>query len=220
MLVSVPSRHETISHTIIREGETAVEQTGKTKKILKTAVCCIAAVILIAVVYAAAYSAVVKIKNPEAVPMPFGFGATYVLSGSMEPEITTDDIVLVKKPGTLQVGDVVLYNTGKGNVLHRIVEIDGDTLITGGDANNTADEPFSKSAVQAELFGIIPNGAKFVKFITNPPFVMAVIILLMGAAFTWMLAEEKKEQKRIDSLRAEINSLKEENERIRKQLNS
>lgn len=197
-----------------------MEQTGKTKKIWKLAACCLVALMLIAVLYAAAYSAVVKIKNPEAVPMPFGFGATFVLSNSMAPGITTDDIVLVKKPAELRVGDVVLYSTDKRNVLHRIVEIDGDTLITQGDANNTKDAPFSKDNVLGVLCGVIPNGAKVVNFITNPPFVMAVVFLLMGAAFAWMLVEERKEQKRLDSLKAQIDALKEENEALRKQLHS
>lgn len=173
-------------------------------------------VLACAVLYAVAFTAVVKIKNPQGVAMPFGFGASLVLSGSMEPEITTDDLVLIKKSDKLCVGDVVLYNTGRSNVLHRITKIDGDMITTQGDANNTEDKPFSKSAVLGVYIGKIPDGGKFIRFVTNPPFVMAVVFFLMLAAFTWMFIEEKKESKRIDGIRAEIESIKAENEELRK----
>lgn len=191
-------------------------QTNKTKKILKTAVYCVSAVLLCAVLYSAVFTAVVKIKNPHGVAMPFGFGASFVLSGSMEPEISTDDLVFVKKPGELHVGEVVLYNTGNSNVLHRITHIDGDTLITRGDANNTDDKPISSSAVIGVYFGKIPGGGKIVRFVTSPPFVMAVVFLLMAVTITWMFVEEHNRRKKLDSLRAEIEKIKAENDELRK----
>ena len=175
-------------------------------------------VLACAVLYALAFTVVVKIKNPQGVAMPFGFGASLVLSGSMEPEISTDDLVFVKKPGELQVGDVVLYNTGRSNVLHRITKIDGDMITTQGDANNTEDKPFSKSAVLGVYIGKMPSGGKMIRFVTNPPFVMAVVFLLMTAAVIWMFVEDHRERKKLDSIKAEIESIKAENEELRKKL--
>ena len=190
----------------------------KKNKILKTVGYCVSAVVLCAVLYAVVFTAVVKIKDPQGVSMPFGFGASLVLSGSMEPEISTDDLVFVKKPGKLQVGDVVLYNTGGSNVLHRITKIDGDIITTQGDANNTEDKPFSKSAVLGVYIGKIPSGGKIIRFVTNPPFVMAVVFLLMTAAVIWMFVEDHRERKKLDSIKAEIESIKAENEELRKKL--
>ena len=190
----------------------------KKNKILKTVGYCVSAVVLCAVLYAVLFTAVVKIKDPQGVSMPFGFGASFVLSGSMEPEISTDDLVFVKKPGKLQVGDVVLYNTGGSNVLHRITKIDGDIITTKGDANNTEDKPFSKSAVLGVYIGKIPSGGKIIRFVTNPPFVMAVVFLLMTAAVIWMFVEDHRERKKLDSIKAEIDRLKAENEELRKKL--
>lgn len=198
------------------EGGGTVTQMKKINLTRKMVVNAILIVLACAVLYAVAFTAVVKIKNPQGVAMPFGFGASLVLSGSMEPEITTDDLVLIKKSDKLCVGDVVLYNTGRSNVLHRITKIDGDMITTQGDANNTEDKPFSKSAVLGVYIGKIPDGGKFIRFVTNPPFVMAVVFFLMLAAFTWMFFEEKKESKRIDGIRAEIESIKAENEELRK----
>lgn len=193
-------------------------QTEKKKKILKTVGYCVSAVVLCAVLYAVVFTAVVKIKDPQGVAMPFGFGASFVLSGSMEPEISTDDLVFVKKPGKLQVGDVVLYNTGGSNVLHRITKIDGDMITTQGDANNTEDKPFPKSAVLGVYVGKMPSGGKMIRFVTNPPFVMAVVFLLIVAAVTWMFVEEHRKRKKLDSIKAEIDRLKAENEELRKKL--
>ena len=187
-------------------------------KILQIVVRCIIAVLLCAVLYTAVVFVVVKIQNPNAVPMPFGFGASLVLSGSMEPEISTDDLVFVKKSGKLQVGDVVLYNTGGSNVLHRITKIDGDIITTKGDANNTEDKPISASVVLGVYIGKVPSGGKIIRFVTNPPFVMAVVFLLIVAAVTWMFVEEHRERKKLDSIKAEIESIKAENEELRKKL--
>ena len=187
-------------------------------KTLQIVVRCIIAVLLCAVLYTAVFFVAVKIQNPNAVPMPFGFGASLVLSGSMEPEISTDDLVFVKRADELHVGDVALYNTGGSNVLHRITKIDGDMITTKGDANNIEDKPFSKSAVLGVYIGKIPSGGKIIRFVTNPPFVMAVVFLLIVAAVTWMFVEEHRERKKLDSIKAEIESIKAENEELRKKL--
>ena len=193
-------------------------QTKKKKKTLKTVGYCFSAVVLCAVLYAVVFTAVVKIKNPQGLSMPFGFGASFVLSGSMEPEISADDLVFVKRADELHVGDVVLYNTGRSNVLHRITKIDGDMITTQGDANNTEDKSFSKSAVFGVYIGKIPSGGKIIRFVTNPPFVMAVVFLLMAAAVIWMFVEDHRERKTLDSIKAEIESIKAENEELRKKL--
>ena len=193
-------------------------QMKKKNKILKIAVNAILIVLICAVLYAVTFTAVVKIKDPQGVAMPFGFGASFVLSGSMEPEISTDDLVFVKRADELHVGDVVLYNTGGSNVLHRITKIDGDIITTQGDANNTEDKPFSKSAVLGVYIGKIPSGGKIIRFVTNPPFVMAVVFLLMTAAVIWMFVEDHRERKKLDSIKAEIDRLKAENEELRKKL--
>ena len=187
-------------------------------KTLQIVVRCIIAVLLCAVLYTAVFFVAVKIQNPNAVPMPFGFGASLVLSGSMEPEISTDDLVFVKRADELHVGDVVLYNTGGSNVLHRITRIDGDMITTQGDANNTEDKPFSKTAVLGVYIVKIPSGGKIIRFVTNPPFVMAVVFLLMAAAGTWIFVEDHRARKKLDGIKAEIDRLKAENEELRKKL--
>ena len=191
----------------------------KKRKILKTVIArSVLAVVLCAVVYAVVFFAVVKIKDKNSMPMPFGFGASLVMSGSMEPEISADDLVFVIKPGELHVGDVVLYNSGESRVLHRVIKTDGDTLITKGDANNTEDKPIFASSVIGVYTCKIPGAGKVIRFVTNPPFVMVSVFLLIAVAVTWMFIDERNQRKRLERMKAKVNRLKAENEELRKKL--
>lgn len=188
------------------------------KKIFKTLLNLILAFFGLILLYLVSVYLVVKIKNPNGVPMPFGYGASFVLSGSMEPNITVDDLVFIKKAEEISVGDVILYNTGKSNVLHRIIRINGNTIVTKGDANNTEDLPIKRENIIGVYVGKITGGGKVVKFITNPPFIMALVFLLIIIVFSWLLIAEKKDEKRLENLRKKVTSLRKENEELRKKL--
>ena len=82
-----------------------------------------------------------KTLRGNALPMPFGFGTAMVLSGSMEPAIYVDDLILVAQRETYGVGDVVVYQSGDSLVVHRIIAMEDGLVTTQGDANNTPDEP-------------------------------------------------------------------------------
>ena len=93
----------------------------------------------------------VQVKK-ENKPLLFGFGAYYVVSGSMEPTIKVGDIILIRKvkgEDDLQKGDIITFHGKGGNlqgkiVTHRIISdgiVDGK-ITTCGDANHgIADEP-------------------------------------------------------------------------------
>ena len=77
----------------------------------------------------------------------FGYSLLHVVTGSMEPTISTGDYVIVKREEipTLQTGDIVAYYTRDPQiygslVIHRIYEITEDgKYITKGDANLVSD---------------------------------------------------------------------------------
>ena len=78
----------------------------------------------------------------------FGYRPVYVLTGSMEPYMMTDSIVITRAVGdgeTLREGDVVTYRVEDADgkelaITHRILEIQEDGLIlTKGDNNRVAD---------------------------------------------------------------------------------
>lgn len=182
----------------------------KFSKVFKIIRFCFLFLFFAVIIYSLLFSVVYKIKNPKGLAMPFGFGVSLVLSGSMEPEITVDDLVFVKKNDSYQVGDIVLFNNGNDNVIHRIVKINGDIITTKGDANNTNDKPFSKDNILGVYTGKLVNGGKVIRFITYPPFIMSVMYVFMVFIFTWMFIDEKKKDKRIIKLKNEIDKIKKE----------
>lgn len=78
---------------------------------------------------------------------------------SMEPTITTSDVVFVVSQSTYDTGDVILFSdeTISQPILHRIVGEDGpNEYITQGDANEITDQESGLEAVTDEqIFGTV-----------------------------------------------------------------
>lgn len=143
-------------------------------------------------------------------PMPFGYGAAVVLSGSMEPELSAGDLVIVGDGGPIEAGDVVVYQDGGVLVVHRVVEIDGDLMVTKGDANNVADAPVAVSAVKGEMLASIPFLGTVVSWLKSPVgtvLVLAAAVVLLEAP-RW--AERRREEEERRAVLAEIERLKRE----------
>lgn len=148
----------------------------------------------------------------NAMPMPFGYGAAVVLSGSMEPTIMVDELIIVKTAETYEVDDIVVYQTGRMPVVHRIVAMDGETVTTRGDANNTDDSPVELSQVKGKVISHIPHVGKVVRLLKTPP---ATILLIVAAVLMvelpYMKEKEEKEEE-LARIKEEIRRLKEEQE--------
>lgn len=90
---------------------------------------------------------------------------TLVASGSMEPTMSTGDILIVSKvqPDTIEPGDVIQFKTlGEYTVIHRVVEIvetgGSKFFITKGDANSKPDtELVIPENVVGKVFITIPK---------------------------------------------------------------
>ena len=83
----------------------------------------------------------------------FGVPSSYVVvSGSMVPVLKVGDVVLVQPIAysNVKVGDIIIYYEPALNVdiVHRVVAVTPQGLITKGDANPRADEPYSWPAIQ------------------------------------------------------------------------
>ncbi len=80
-----------------------------------------------------------------------------ITSGSMWPVLKKGDFILIKglqSENDIKVGDIIVYKNPKGFTIHRITEINGDTITTKGDANNVSDTPINFSDVIGKLFTI------------------------------------------------------------------
>lgn len=165
--------------------------------------------------------------NPGDMPGVFGIKPVIVLSGSMEPEIRTGDMIFLHKtdPAQLMEGDVICYLTSGKAVTHRIVEIstgeDGRlSYITRGDANNTED----RLAVTADQVQGIWKGwriagmGKFVMFMQSQTGMLLFIVCPLLLFILWDIWRRKREvraeSERRAELEAELELLKAEHEQV------
>lgn len=144
-------------------------------------------------------------------PMPFGIGVAVVLSGSMEPALQVNDVVIVREAPEYRVGDVVVYQA-HSLIIHRIIQIDGDTVITQGDANNIQDDPIRVDQIKGRMASRIPFLGLVIKAVKSLP----GILLMLLAAF-WLLhrswqSEKQEKTSELDRLKDEITRLKAEEE--------
>ncbi len=91
-------------------------------------------------------------------PTIFGYRSFIVLSGSMEPKIKPGDVIWVKKTHMkeLKEGDILTYISEENFITHRIKKIEGNSLVTKGDANNVEDSPIKSSQVYGKYSFRIP----------------------------------------------------------------
>ncbi len=125
-------------------------------------------------------------------PPQLGGRTTYltVVGGSMEPGLSSGDLVLVRPATSYGVGDVVAYRSQELDavVLHRIVAVQGDAFVMRGDANSwtDADRPTEENVVGALALRAPWLGATLTRM--RSPAGLAVVtgivagVLVLGAA--------------------------------------
>lgn len=79
-----------------------------------------------------------------------------VKTGSMEDNIHAGDYILIVKQRKYREGDVVTYKVNDEFITHRIINKNGNEIITKGDANNTEDEKINESVIIGKV--IISGG--------------------------------------------------------------
>lgn len=143
-------------------------------------------------------------------PMPFGYGAAVVLSGSMEPEFSQGDLIVVTETDHYHDNDIVVFQDGSSLVVHRIINIDGETITTKGDANKTADEPINVSAVKGKVLFWIPFVGKVVEFLKTPVGTICIIAAAVALIEIPRRNEKKKDDEEKQKILEEIERLKKE----------
>jgi signal peptidase len=129
-----------------------------------------------------------------------GFGANpfYVVSsGSMEPNLNVDDVLVVRDGGSwdeLRVGDIIVFNRPDGEdrvIVHRIVNIDVDsdgerTVRTKGDANPASipgtDFPIREDNYIGKVVFVVP-GIGVVTKVISPPVNFIIIAIILAILF-------------------------------------
>lgn len=124
--------------------------------------------ILVIILIGNLYLLTMQLVFKQELPTIFGFGQVIVISGSMEPTISAGDLLIIREQNQYQVSDIVTYEWGNSLCTHRIVSIEGDQMITKGDANNTTDEPTPIDLINGKVVFSIPGFGNFILFLKTP----------------------------------------------------
>jgi len=105
----------------------------------------------------------------------FGYRLFKVMTGSMEPTINVNSLILIKEQKSYKVNDIITFKSKNSYVTHRIVSIEEDKVITKGDNNNTEDKPISKKDIVGKLVRELKVYG-FIMYLLSNPITWALII--------------------------------------------
>ena len=113
-----------------------------------------------------------------------------VQTGSMENGIHVNDYIFVLKKNSYSKNDVITYKYENTYITHRIVKIDGNKIITKGDANNVEDDEISIDKVVGK---VIYNGG-ILNFIIDYKYVLIASMLVVYIATILLDKASKMEE--------------------------
>ncbi len=181
----------------------------KSKK-LNTVIRIILLVLISVIIGVGIYTWNAQSLSGNVLPMPFGVGMGVVLSGSMEPELSIDDVIIVVKDDSYEVGETVVYQDGHMMVVHEIIAIEDGMVTTQGAANNTPDEPMKIEYIKGRVLFAIPKLGVVVSALKTP----AATLIMLGAAVLLLIRSYRKEDTgeddELERIRREIERLKED----------
>lgn len=140
------------------------------------------------------YMAQVKILNKDYANI-FGYTFFEVATGSMANTINIGDIVVVKVNEAFKENDIIVYKEENSFITHRVIKIDGQDLITRGDANNSEDKPIKSDQILGKVIYIIPKIGIWRRVLTSPEILGMIIISIILLGVVLMLTSKTEKEK-------------------------
>lgn len=157
----------------------------------------VSSIILIAVLLVVGLSiltvAFKSIKN-NSVLMIGKYGLSVVLTESMKPEISVNSLLLIEETNQYDLDNIIVFQNQGRPVVHRIVKIEQDVIITQGDYNNDEDLPITRDQIKGEVILEIPFLGLLVKILKSP----FVITCVVGISILLLVISFLKEKKEIE----------------------
>lgn len=157
--------------------------------------------------------------NPGITPSIFGIKTFTIISGSMEPTINIDDIIITKNAdkSDIKSGDIITFKSNNEIVTHRVIDIEqsGDKLIytTKGDKNEVTDiVKIEYNQIEGKYLGKIPLLGKALSILKNRVVFESILVFLV-LSFLWQnkmvkrKIERSKKRERYENSRKEVTSL-------------
>lgn len=143
-------------------------------KVLQVIVTVLLALLLVSNLYLIFMEKVLRKENPTI----FGYSVTIVASGSMQPALSVDDLILNCVQENYDAGDIITFQSGDNLVTHRIVGVDEKGFVTQGDANNAADiDRVPSENIVGRVKYKIPYVGKCILFFKTPLGMMLLIFI-------------------------------------------
>lgn len=127
----------------------------------------------------------------------FGYTFFSVATGSMQPTLDINDIIIVKITDNVKVGDIITYREENDFITHRVISNNKDTFVTKGDYNNTEDNPIDTSKIVGKLVCKVPSLGLIGDILLTPKVFISVIItlFLFSLCFSYVPKEKKSKNK-------------------------
>ncbi len=156
---------------------------------------CLLFLILVLVIY----GKVITTFGENRYPNYFGYTFFEVASGSMEPALKVNDVVLVKiTRENLVKNDIIAFQVDNAIITHRILFIDGEVITVKGDSNNVVDKPIIKKQVIGKVVKVFPELGIWKKVLTDPKILFGIFVTLL--LFDFALSYGNKENKKIEKM--------------------
>ena len=97
----------------------------------------------------------------------FGYSVFSVRTGSMEPAISQNDIIVVKRTNDYKIDDIVTFKSDDDYITHRIVTKIGNKIVTKGDANNARDVAIEEKDIIGEVVKVFKKAGVWQKVFTT-----------------------------------------------------
>ena len=123
----------------------------------------------------------------------FGYTLFSVATGSMQPTLNINDIIIVKITDDIKVGDIITYREESDFITHRVISNNKETFVTKGDYNNTEDNPIDTSKIVGKLVCKIPSLGLIGDILLTPKVFVSVFItlFLFSLCFSYVPSEVK-----------------------------
>ena len=150
-------------------------------------------IITIVIIIGTYYMYQVKIQKKDYANL-FGYSLFEVATGSMSPTIEVGDVVITKLTKEVNANDIIVYMDGKNIITHRLIEENGDKIITRGDANNSEDKPIEEKMIIGEVVKIIPQLGTWQQILSSPEILVLIIILILILSVIYAYTSKSEEK--------------------------
>lgn len=169
----------------------------------------IRALLVTIVAVLAAYNVYMLIQRyayGNGMPKVFGVATAVVVSGSMEPEISVGDLVVVKEAEVYNEDEVITFYKDGAYITHRIISVNGAanggevSFETKGDANDSPDK-FATKVTRADVVGkvvkVYRGAGNVISFFQSPAglltvFAVGVVIWALTDLISILLKKKDK----------------------------